>query len=286
MDERIGQFLRENTWQLALFALLFLVIQRMAAAVPTQRTFRRGALTDLVLSYGVVLLCVPIYAPTMRWIAATLQAHAQFEWLYRSRVWVDELGIVPAFILALVLGDLLSYWRHRLFHLRWLWPLHAIHHGSEEVDWLSNERFHPLDHVSAQLLQASAFLAIGFDPGIVAAHAAVRRTNSLFIHSNVGISYGWLDRIFVSPNFHRWHHAADARTIDRNFAAVFSGIDWMFGTWARPTGELPARYGLLNGSPPTGVLGMLVDPFKQMWAMAAGAPLVQPSLPEPDPLLP
>jgi sterol desaturase/sphingolipid hydroxylase (fatty acid hydroxylase superfamily) len=40
----------------------------------------------------------------------------------------------------LVLSDLIGYWMHRLFHREPLWKFHAIHHSSEELDWLSATR--------------------------------------------------------------------------------------------------------------------------------------------------
>ena len=37
------------------------------------------------------------------------------------------------------------YWLHRLFHGGGFWKYHAIHHSSEELDWISAARFHPVN---------------------------------------------------------------------------------------------------------------------------------------------
>ncbi|MBM3139025.1 MAG: sterol desaturase family protein [Chloroflexi bacterium] len=53
----------------------------------------------------------------------------------------------PAWLQALVivlLVDFTGYWSHRVFHA-WgpAWRLHAIHHSSTQVGWLSAARLHP-----------------------------------------------------------------------------------------------------------------------------------------------
>src|SRR5437773_4405585 len=45
-------------------------------------------------------------------------------------------------IIFLVASDFLMYWIHRLFHGVTLWKYHAVHHSSEELDWISAARFH------------------------------------------------------------------------------------------------------------------------------------------------
>jgi sterol desaturase/sphingolipid hydroxylase (fatty acid hydroxylase superfamily) len=66
--------------------------------------------------------------------------------------------------IVFVLADFLSYWQHRFFHRAALWPIHAAHHSSREVDWLSSGRFHPLNEIGAQLLYVAPLLALGFHP--------------------------------------------------------------------------------------------------------------------------
>ena len=47
--------------------------------------------------------------------------------------------------------------------------------------------------------------------------------------------------MLVSPAFHHWHHAAG--TQDRNFGAILSLWDRLFGTVHDP-GDYPDRYGI------------------------------------------
>src|SRR5215467_6608583 len=45
-------------------------------------------------------------------------------------IWPVNSPLVVQVLAALVLGDVLEYWYHRLAHIvPWLWPLHAVHHA-------------------------------------------------------------------------------------------------------------------------------------------------------------
>ena len=71
--------------------------------------------------------------------------------------------------LTLIVGDVVAYWGHRLFHTGRLWKVHAIHHSSEHLDWLAATRLHPLNDVIMRVAQASALLALGRNSSAVTA---------------------------------------------------------------------------------------------------------------------
>ena len=56
---------------------------------------------------------------------------------YRGFGPIGHLPRWPQFILAFLLGDFLLYWIHRWFHGRRLWRFHAVHHSSEQLDWVA-----------------------------------------------------------------------------------------------------------------------------------------------------
>src|ERR1700728_5457038 len=58
---------------------------------------------------------------------------------------LSELPLWFQGLLFLVLSDFMMYWEHRLFHGGGFWKYHAIHHSSEELDWISAARFHPVN---------------------------------------------------------------------------------------------------------------------------------------------
>lgn len=186
----------------------------------------------------------------------------------------EPLGTnIPAWTIALltvVLSDFIGYWRHRLMHLRPLWPIHAAHHSDEDLAWFSLVRFHPLNRLVSVCLDAAVLSALGVPVWAVIFSNRVRHYYGYLVHSNLGWRFGPLRYIFVSPFLHRWHHAPDAVARDTNFATVFSLYDWVFGTFycpdykAKDLGVDGARY-------PTSFVGQLWYPFAEWgkWASTA-----------------
>ena len=120
-----------------------------------------------------------------------------------------------------------------------------MHHSAEEIDWLTNERDHPLQLLATHLAVVIPLVLFGFSAEVIALQATLRRAYSLYTHANVRWSYGPLSRVFVSPAMHRWHHAADAEMAGKNFAVFFSFYDVLFGTYRLPQAEgRPTSFGL------------------------------------------
>src|SRR6266481_5723004 len=58
-------------------------------------------------------------------------------------------------MMAIVLADLVEYAIHRTLHeVKWLWPIHAVHHSVEHMDWLADSRLHFLEPLVMRALQA------------------------------------------------------------------------------------------------------------------------------------
>ena len=45
---------------------------------------------------------------------------------------VAEMPLWAQGLIAIVIGDFIGYWTHRLFHCSKLWDIHAVHHGSTD----------------------------------------------------------------------------------------------------------------------------------------------------------
>ena len=56
-----------------------------------------------------------------------------------------EMPLWAQALTFLVASDFLLYWFHRLYHGAAMWKYHAVHHSSEELDWISAARFHPVN---------------------------------------------------------------------------------------------------------------------------------------------
>ena len=88
-----------------------------------------------------------------------------------------------------------------------------------------------------------------------------------FTHANINLKFDKpLRYVLASPHYHRWHHAGEKHAYNKNYCAMFSLIDLMFGTYYHPE-RLPKGYGLEpleQKDYPDGLLGWLAYPFKQV----------------------
>ena len=219
----------ELVFQTVTFLLVVLVVdcwERLKPAFPVDR--RRDLTVNLMALTAVILLGEQ----------SKIIAHKFFELIHlQSLVSLSFLRSLPGpgkMILAIVLTDFSLYWVHRAMHGRLLWPTHRFHHSIGEIWWLSGARTSfthlclfaaPQIFIAYYLLDLSAFqvgMALSFAVGI-----------NIWLHANIRVTLGWLEAVFVTPNYHRIHHGAEGMT-DKNLGFVFTLWDRMFGTYIRP----------------------------------------------------
>ncbi len=164
-------------------------------------------------------------------------------------------------VLYLVVTDFLLYWIHRLFHRGFLWKYHAVHHAPRDLEWISAARFHPVNLALGTVAVDIAALLAGVTPDVFIFMGPFNIITSCMVHANLDWRFGPLAKVFVSPVFHRWHHALELR--DMNFASTFSLWDWMFGTYHMPAHRLPRQYGIDDAAMPEGLMPQLVYPLLQ-----------------------
>jgi sterol desaturase/sphingolipid hydroxylase (fatty acid hydroxylase superfamily) len=255
---------------LTLLGAIFSLLERWSPAHPRQPRMRDGMLTDLgyalfvppltrALGFvGIALVAIGLALlegmPLGPGVASAL--------LDRSTL-LGSLPVVAQAVLVLLAADFLGYWAHRAFHRGALWRVHAVHHSSRELDWLSSIRAHPLNPTLTRMFQVVVLVGVGFDPRVVAGVVPILLIHGVLLHANVSWSFGPLRYVVASPAFHRWHHAADREGLDRNFAGLFPIWDLMFGTFHLPRDRFPERYGIRGERLPPGVLAQLAYPFRR-----------------------
>ena len=166
-------------------------------------------------------------------------------------------------IIFLVASDFLLYWFHRLYHGATMWKYHAVHHSSEELDWISAARFHPVNILFGTVLVDVALLLAGISPNVMLWVGPFTTAHSAFVHANLNWTLGPFKYVLASPVFHRWHHTAADRGGSMNFAGTFPVLDLMFGTFYMPKNELPDAYGVADRSVPEGFGSQIIYPFTQ-----------------------
>jgi sterol desaturase/sphingolipid hydroxylase (fatty acid hydroxylase superfamily) len=166
-------------------------------------------------------------------------------------------------LIFLVASDFLLYWFHRLYHGRQMWKYHAVHHSSEELDWISAARFHPVNILFGTVIVDAALLLAGISPNIMLWVGPFTTAHSAFVHANLNWTFGPLKYVIATPVFHRWHHTAADRGGSSNFAGTFPVIDLIFGTFYMPEKQLPDAYGIDDKNFPDSFGAQIVYPFRQ-----------------------
>jgi lathosterol oxidase len=229
---------------LIVYSAVFIPLERLFARLPDQPIFRRGWRTDLVY-FGVSSLLVQVTT-----LLTMKPAMVLFQWAAHPglQAWVAAQSFVLQFVAILFLTDLTQYWIHRLFHrVPALWRFHQIHHSADVMDWLAGSRLHLVDVAVTRGLTYVPIFLLGFAEAPLFAYVVLVSVQATFIHANVRFNFGPLRWLLATPQFHHWHHGAEAEAIDKNFAVHLPLLDWLFGTFYLPTGRWPAAYGLANG---------------------------------------
>jgi sterol desaturase/sphingolipid hydroxylase (fatty acid hydroxylase superfamily) len=247
----------------AVLAVLFWIVQKLWPSVPGQRIFRKGFLTDCmywlwtpvvtraITPIAMAIALLPLAALYGTNLRGVVHGHGV---LAAQPLWAQGLEIFAV-------GDFLGYWQHRMFHGRGLWPFHAIHHSSTELDWLSSVRLHPVNDAISRLFVAVPLVVAGFNTTVVALYAPFLTFYAIMIHANVAWDYGPLRYVFASPVFHRWHHTSAEEGLNRNFSGGLPLWDLLFGTFYMPRGSQPTAFGI-SDPVPTRFIGQMIAPFR------------------------
>ncbi len=268
-DKIIDVLTSQLPW-IAGMAVLFTVLGlfRSQACNPGTSWWKnRGLVTDLQYSFLLPIIMpyfrVTILASLMALIWGQMSEASVQDFLDHGRGPLSTLPFVAQAAIFMLGVDFLSYWLHRIFHDGHFWPFHAVHHSSEDLDWTSTYRAHPVDSLMRNGLSTAIMLALGIPMQVAVFLIPFDILSAAFVHANLNWSLGPLRYLVATPLFHRWHHTSPAEGGNMNFASTFSIWDWMFGTFYMPKGKLPVEYGVDDPNFPQDIVGQMIVPFKQ-----------------------
>jgi sterol desaturase/sphingolipid hydroxylase (fatty acid hydroxylase superfamily) len=198
--------------QIALMLVLIGPMQRLwpAEAQHDHRAVRTDVLYTLIHRLGLFKLAMFFSLDALfEQGLGLLRAQGMPTW-HLDGLWpgvTDQAWV--SFVLYLVLFDLVQYWIHRGQHqLRWWWALHALHHSQRQMTMWSDNRNHLLDDMLTGLVIAAVAALVGVGPGQFVALLAISQLSENLQHANLRLWFGrWGERLWVSPRFHRRHHA-------------------------------------------------------------------------------
>lgn len=233
----------------ALFVLL-LVWEHYRPARDLKQPRLKRNLLNLGLGGGNQLLLRLLF-PVLA-VEAALLAQSQ-------QVGLFHLFAVPywlAFILTLILFDLLLYWQHRLLHVvPLLWRIHAPHHADPELDVSTGLRFHPLEIIFSMGIKLAAVFCLGPPAYALLWFEILLNGASLFSHTNGALPPKWDARLrwlIITPAMHRIHHSQEQEEMNRNFGFLLSCWDRLFASYLGKAAKKGFPLGLASYHPQIG----------------------------------
>ncbi len=189
---------------------------------------------------------------------------SQFDWAVSETLQsgIRSMPIIAQAIVLLICADFVLYWEHRIFHeVPKLWRVHAVHHSVETMDWLAGSRGHVIQVFVERSVVMIPLYLIGADKAALDIYVTFGALQAILIHCNLGIAFGPLKYILVTPQYHHWHHSSERPALDTNYSAHTPLFDRLFNTYHMPTEHWPAEYGTTQRLPRT-YFGQLLYPFK------------------------
>lgn len=169
-----------------------------------------------------------------------------------------------SYLLIFTLGvfvwdDFLRFSHHWLMHkIPFLWEVHKLHHSARVLTPVTLYRAHPIESIFAILRNSlSMGIAIGLFIYIFGSSFSawtllgINGFGFLFNlvganlrHSHIPLSFGFLERILISPIQHQIHHSKNPAHYDRNFGVNLAIWDGLFGSLVFSKGAGKIRVGL------------------------------------------
>jgi sterol desaturase/sphingolipid hydroxylase (fatty acid hydroxylase superfamily) len=234
-------------------ALVLIALERRFPYDRRQKFFRPEFWSDLV---GYTFIQSYLLGHLITWFAQWIDSSTGISRLHLVSDW--PVWVQVAFFI--ITHDLYIYSFHRLQHkVPSLWRIHEAHHATVDVDWLSGSRSHAIEILINQSIEFLPILLLGAAPEVWLIKITLDALWGMYIHCNVDVKSGWLQKIINGPEMHRWHHAIEIRD-GVNFATKFAFWDWLLGTAYQPAAK-PSAYGIVEPFP-SGYLAQQIHAFK------------------------
>ena len=229
------------------------------------------------ITTNIALLLVNVAIVTPRLAVPLLTGHSLIPRADALVAFWEGMPVAVSVIAGILLIDFVAYWRHRLEHVRALWPIHATHHADEAMNWLSVRRKHPLGAALSMLTDGVIVVLLGLPYWAIAVAFLLRGWWGYFIHADVPWTLGPLGKVLISPAAHRLHHIRDEELMGKNYGNTVTLWDKLFGTYLDPAPYLNCETGIAEGT--RDALGELARPFEARYRRSQGkfAAIEQPA---------
>lgn len=228
-------------------ALIFLALNPKYQKINFSKSLwlHKSAVFDYGYFFVIFFIKVLIITPLLfsvsevaLWINQLLQNNFGYYFSTLSYQSVLILFTLSVFIAS----DFSRYLLHFAMHkFNFLWRFHKLHHQARVLTPLTFYRIHPIE---ALLFGLRYSIVVGSISGIflyffgskiglieIMGVSILQFFPNLFAnlrHSHIPLSFGVLEKVFISPKQHQIHH--DMRFLNTNYGGVLSIWDKLFGT--------------------------------------------------------
>jgi sterol desaturase/sphingolipid hydroxylase (fatty acid hydroxylase superfamily) len=215
------------------------------------------------------------------------------EYVFTS--WMTELGVkfplvhigslpfIIKFPLFFIIMDFFEFLSHYILHrVDFFWKIHKIHHAQETLGFASTRHFHFLEYLVLRPLAWIPMGLLGFSDSsyiiCTAFYMWIAYFLTFFSHCNVKLNFGFLNKIFITPNTHYWHHAKNIpRKYGVNYASTLVIWDLLFKSYYLPADpkEQPIL-GVPDNDVPKNFIGQMWYPFTKFFSKKKDTQMIIP----------
>jgi sterol desaturase/sphingolipid hydroxylase (fatty acid hydroxylase superfamily) len=229
--------------------------------VPHRSAWRRAwhdAAIFVINTVGVSLVFLPTIQLASSLVSSAIWGLAEHALGPLDTPWTGVSARIAMTLAVVVVVDVAFFAAHWLQHrIGVLWEFHKVHHSAEILTPFTVARVHPVEVLIESYIIGVALGGLYGVAGWLSGEAPdvyeILGVNVLLFafrllfnlqHSHIWLTFGCLERVFISPAAHQIHHSTDPRHHGRNYGNIFALWDWLCGTHVRPGAPIPLRVGL------------------------------------------
>ena len=164
--------------------------------------------------------------------------------------------------LGFVVWEFGIYWSHRLMHTTDIgWRFHSLHHKLRRLSCVNSGYGHPINFALTSLFDMTLLVLCGAPAEVMLFVSFMSGSVNFLSHANIDVKMGFLNYVVNTPEVHRWHHAAEPGSGQRNFGMQLPIWDLVFGTYYCPKDREPPRVLGHDEHQPAGFLAQWLAPF-------------------------
>lgn len=256
------------TFSLLLFFIILSILEAHLPKIKSAQKLRNQSYRTNISLFLLNSALLPLFSASSLWLLADYYANRGLLSYVSSPVW-------QAILAFLVLDLMLYIWHRACHHFDYLWMFHRVHHSDSQMNVSTAFRIHILELLITSVLKGIYIIVLGVDKIVLITEETIMTLFIMIHHTNISFpGENLLRRIVIVPYLHRVHHSLQRHEHDRNYGAVLSLWDQLFGTWA--TLE-PVAIGI-KSNPAQDVISQLKLGFTPVESPAAAAALLTQSI--------